>query len=167
MTKLRGTAAMPLDELAFSLDKAMNNTSLVTLLMFRDTYLLFPGDAQYGNWRWWLENENADDILARINFYKVSHHGSVNATPKDAVEKMSVGNFGAMVSTQSSPWESIPKPELMTALSDCATNRIVRSDWLHIADAPDPLNSAEPIQPKQLPPGFSKGALWFDYSVEL
>ena len=89
-----------LDGLAFALDKAVNNTSLVALFAFRGQTLLFPGDAQYGNWASWLEQDGSADILSSVNFLKVAHHGSVNATPTDALEKMSTGKFAAMVSTR-------------------------------------------------------------------
>ena len=98
-------SSFPLDALAFALDQARNNESLITLFIFREKYLLFTGVAQYGNWRWWLENEESDNILSKIDFFKIAHHGSHNATPKSALEKMSDGKFAAMVSTQSKPWE--------------------------------------------------------------
>src|SRR4030095_14701824 len=96
-----------LNGLAFALDQAKNNTSLATLLTFRGQHLLFPGDAQYGNWKFWLDQDDAEALLSSITFFKVAHHGSHNATPKDALERMKTGNFAAMVSTQSVPWESI------------------------------------------------------------
>lgn len=156
-----------LDALAFALDQAKNNTSLVTLFVFRGQYLLFPGDAQYGSWKWWLEREEAEDILPRINFLKVAHHGSHNAMPKSALERMSEGGFAAMVSTQSSPWDSIPRAPLMERLSERAKKRVVRSDWLKIANTPAPLKGAAPPKPARLPAGFSKGAFWYDYLIPL
>jgi hypothetical protein len=69
-----------------SLDDALNNTSLILLFKIGDKLLVFPGDAQLENWRYALrENDRADAIradLARASFYKVGHHGSLNATPK-------------------------------------------------------------------------------------
>src|SRR5262249_35208279 len=62
-----------LDSLAFALDNAMNNTSLVTLFAFRGQTLLFPGDAQYGNWQAWLDQDGSADILSSIKFLKVAH----------------------------------------------------------------------------------------------
>lgn len=153
-----------LDDLAFALDQAMNNTSLVTLLTFHGQHLLFPGDAQYGNWRWWLEHEQADQILSQVSFYKVSHHGSLNATPRGALEKMSTGQFAAMVSTQSTPWPSIPRPGLMKALTQQTAGKVVRSDWLPIPQAPKPSKAPAP---SHLPQGFSKGPFWYDYLVKL
>lgn len=164
--ELQELASSPLDSLAFAIDQARNNESVVALLIHRGQYLLFPGDAQYGNWRWWLENEQPDDILPQISFFKVSHHGSVNATPKGALEKMSEGKFAAMVSTQSSPWKSIPKVTLMERLNEKTASRIVRSDWLARPGAPEPLAGAVPALPSKLPKGFAEGPLWYDYLID-
>lgn len=152
-----------LEQLAFAIDQARNNESVVALLMFRGEYLLFPGDAQYGNWRWWLENAQPDEILPRIRFLKVAHHGSLNATPKSALEQMSEGAFAAMVSTQSVPWASIPREPLMTRLDQRTRKKIVRSDWLHVKGAPVPSRGATPPRPKRWPRGFAAGSLWIDY----
>jgi hypothetical protein len=69
-----------------SLDDALNNTSLILLFRIAGKVLVFPGDAQLENWRYALrENDRSDAIradLARASFYKVGHHGSLNATPK-------------------------------------------------------------------------------------
>jgi beta-lactamase superfamily II metal-dependent hydrolase len=165
--KLEEVANNPLDSLAFALDQARNNESVVALLIYKGQYLLFPGDAQYGNWRWWLENEQAEDVLPQISFFKVAHHGSLNATPKGALEKMSDGQFAAMVSTQSTPWKSIPKVPLMERLNQKTKQRIVRSDWLKLQGAPGPLAGALPAKPSTLPKGFSQGAFWYDYFIQL
>jgi hypothetical protein len=70
-----------------TLDSVMNNTSLILLFTIGDFRLLFPGDAQLENWRYALElAPNADSIrrrLADTRVYKVGHHGSLNATPKE------------------------------------------------------------------------------------
>ena len=64
------------DQVAFGLDRAINNTSLVCLFTYGDRSLLFPGDAHYGSWAAWLELDDAAAILAGLDFYKVSHHGA-------------------------------------------------------------------------------------------
>src|SRR5213076_1106827 len=112
--RLGATAA---ESLAFSLDQARNNTSIVALFTYRGQHLLFTGDAQYGNWQSWLQRPDAAAILGSVSFFKVGHHGSLNATPKDALEQMN-GQFAAMVSTQSVPWPSIPLAALMTRLGE-------------------------------------------------
>ena len=47
--------------------------------------LLFPGDAQIENWSYSFRPEAPPDLKAKLSaldFYKVGHHGSRNATPK-------------------------------------------------------------------------------------
>lgn len=166
--KLQNMSSSSINDVAFALDQARNNESLVTLFIFRNKYLLFTGDAQYGNWRGWLEDEkSSSDILSKINFFKIAHHGSHNATPKAALEKMSEGEFAAMVSTQSTPWKSIPRIPLMSRLHEKTKERIIRSDWLSIEGAPEPLPDTMPVQPSKLPEGFRKGDLWFDYIIKI
>lgn len=152
------------DGLAFTLDKAINNTSLVLLFTFRGQSLLFPGDAQYGNWQSWLEKDAAADILSRVTFLKVAHHGSHNATPRNALERMATGEFAAMMSTQNVPWKSIPRLPLVDRLMQQTKKRTVRSDSLPI--------KGKPKAPKgpaisKLPSGFSRGDFWYDYSIKL
>src|SRR5947208_188732 len=156
-------ASDSLDGLAFALDKAINNTSVVTLFAFRGQILLFPGDAQYGNWEAWLQQSDSADILSSVMFLKVAHHGSVNATPKDALEQMSPGKFAAMVSTQSTPWPSIPRGPLMDRLKQQTKNKTIRSDSLAIKDIKAPKG---PVVSK-LPSGFVKGDFWYDYFIKL
>jgi len=161
--KLINVANSSPEELAFALDQARNNESVVTFLTYRGKYLLFAGDAQYGNWRWWLDNEQPAQILPEVGFFKVAHHGSVNATPKDALEKMSDGGFAAMVSTQGTPWPSIPRVPLMERLDEKTQHRFVRSDWLAVKGAPTPAPGSAPPEPAKPPTGFAEGAFWFDY----
>jgi hypothetical protein len=66
-----------------ALDKAMNNTSVILLFELGDKRLLFPGDAQIENWEYALAQKKNKALLASINLYKVGHHGSLNATPKE------------------------------------------------------------------------------------
>jgi hypothetical protein len=65
-----------------ALDKAMNNTSVILLFEVGPHSLLFPGDAQYENWMYALAKPAIRARLARVELYKVGHHGSLNATPK-------------------------------------------------------------------------------------
>lgn len=157
-------ASPSLNSLAFALDQAKNNTSLVTLFSFRGQQLLFPGDAQWGNWKFWLDQDDADAILSGITFFKIGHHGSHNSTPRAALEKMSKGKFAAMVSTQSVPWESIPRMPLMDRLGELTKNRVVRSDSLPLAGM-----TGAPKGPAltEMPKGFVQGEFWYDYLVKL
>jgi hypothetical protein len=94
-------------EFALQLDSATNNTSLAFALEIGPPgvgqVLLFPGDAQVGNWQSWFgkvkvgkqllgkemvwtvgdKKITAEDLLRRTVLYKVGHHGSHNATLRD------------------------------------------------------------------------------------
>ena len=85
------------DSLALKLDSDTNNSSLVLAFELPDkdkSILLFPGDAQVGNWESWGDQlypkvpvegepqEAIEDILRRVLFYKVGHHASHNATAR-------------------------------------------------------------------------------------
>jgi hypothetical protein len=73
-------------EIVRALDDAMNNTSLILLFEVGGKKFLFPGDAQIENWSFALtqakDAEANRKLLAQTDFYKVGHHGSLNATPK-------------------------------------------------------------------------------------
>lgn len=113
---------------AVALDKAVNGTSLMLVLEVAGTYLLFPGDAQWGTWKAAMEDPEWKEILGRVSFYKIGHHGSHNATPKDFVEEIVQDGICVMASTLTRQiWPDIPKPQLLTRLA--AKNAdIARSD---------------------------------------
>jgi hypothetical protein len=79
-------SAQQLLEIVRVLDDQMNNTSLILLFEVGKKKLLFPGDAQIENWSWALQDApdaaSTRKLLADVDFYKVGHHGSRNATPK-------------------------------------------------------------------------------------
>lgn len=153
--------SLDLEAMAFALDSAVNNTSLVLLFAFRTKRLLFPGDAQYGNWKSWLDDPGSAEILPDVSFLKVSHHGSFNATPRQALEAMTTGAFASMASTQNTPWSTIPQPALMKRLDEKTKRRSVRSDSLPVAGAPKGPRLAT------LPAGFRRGPLWIDYVLHV
>jgi hypothetical protein len=98
-----------------------NNVSLVLAFDVpgSEKMLLFPGDAQVGNWLSWHTIHNwrfvdgsvpekapasndkqtlMDNLLSRVAFYKVGHHGSHNATiQKDGLEKMTRDDLVAFI----------------------------------------------------------------------
>jgi hypothetical protein len=65
------------------LDSFLNNTSLILLFEVNGKKFLFPGDAQLENWSWALSQKEIKSLLKDVTLYKVGHHGSRNATPKD------------------------------------------------------------------------------------
>jgi hypothetical protein len=84
--RLRMLSGQSLLEIVRQLDQQMNNTSLILLFELNGKKLLFPGDAQLENWSYALreadDHEDVCKMLAEVDFYKVGHHGSLNATPR-------------------------------------------------------------------------------------
>jgi hypothetical protein len=114
--------------LAAAIDEAVNNTSLILVFECGDLSLLFPGDAQWGAWNAALKNPMAREILSRTTLYKVGHHGSHNATPRELIETVISQQFLALLSTTSvKQWPKIPRAPLVAAIHDRG-NSLVRSD---------------------------------------
>ncbi|MBC7851078.1 MAG: hypothetical protein H7Y31_15150 [Chitinophagaceae bacterium] len=82
--------------LAMRYERSINNTSLALAIQFEETekVLLFPGDAEFGNWESWHDelewpvkingntiNKKAEYFLNKTVFYKVGHHFSHNGSP--------------------------------------------------------------------------------------
>lgn len=84
--RIANLSAEQLLEIVRVLDDQMNNTSVILLFEVGKKKLLFPGDAQVENWSWALQDspdhQRTRNLLAEVDFYKVGHHGSRNATPK-------------------------------------------------------------------------------------
>lgn len=84
--KLRAEGLHSTLRIVLTLDDALNNTSLILLIEAAGKKLLFPGDAQIENWSYSLSGPgSSEDLRAKLSaldFYKVGHHGSRNATPK-------------------------------------------------------------------------------------
>lgn len=174
---------------ADKVDGTLNNQSLVILFTCQGKKLLFVGDAQWGNWSYWLYGKKvrgkdpgilpkAKEILGSIDFYKVGHHGSTNANPIPAVAALNK-NCVSMCSTECNdenpdpkkakkrPYgditakSEVPRIDLMLAMEKQTKNRLVRSDWIEV-----PTAGASPEAKSQLaklPPNFSKGDLYVDY----
>jgi hypothetical protein len=84
--RLQRMTGQGLLEIVRQLDQQMNNTSLILLFEVKGRKLLFPGDAQLENWSYALRDAKnhaqIGALLADVDFYKVGHHGSLNATPR-------------------------------------------------------------------------------------
>jgi hypothetical protein len=74
--------ARELLQIVRTMDKALNNTSVILLFEIGGHKLLFPGDAQIENWQYALAQPGVLTDLADVELYKVGHHGSLNATPR-------------------------------------------------------------------------------------
>jgi glyoxylase-like metal-dependent hydrolase (beta-lactamase superfamily II) len=142
--------------LALQLDSDTNNTSLALAfeLGAGGRVLLFPGDAQVGNWlswgelAWELEERGAKraltsaDLLARTSLYKVGHHASHNATLREhGLELMTSPDLVAMIPVHrptalKKKW-NMPFPPLLARLEERTGGRILDAELglLHDDDA--------------------------------
>jgi hypothetical protein len=168
--------------LALALDSDTNNTSLV--LAFELTpggdVLLFPGDAQVGNWLSWellewqvadaggTRTVKSDDLLARTVLYKVGHHGSHNATLREkGLELMASGELAAMipvnrVTAQKMEW-LMPFAPLLSRLVEKTHGRVMDAERGLDDAAPKDLGDAawsDFIARTDVQPG------WIDYTLE-
>jgi beta-lactamase superfamily II metal-dependent hydrolase len=129
-------------QLALDLDNDTNNTSLVLAIELPNgQFLLFPGDAQVGNWLSWdtYEWESRDkrplrlsQILEKTVFYKVAHHGSHNATLRAILERMSHRDLIAFIPVdegvaRTKRW-NMPFPPLLQRLQEITGGRVMRAD---------------------------------------
>lgn len=140
-------------ELALALDNATNNTSLALAIELVESgkVLLFPADAQVGNWlswkdcTWTLDDEQEDgkpkkikigSLLERTVLYKVGHHGSHNATLRDdGLELMSDPRLIALIPVvkavakrQGRHGWKMPFPSLETELKRRTRGRVISLD---------------------------------------
>ncbi len=129
-------------ELALQLDSSTNNTSLVLAIRLDDgDVLLFPADAQIGSWLSWQnlswtvdgKQLTGPDLLGRVVFYKVGHHGSHNATLKahglemmDSLQLAMIPVDEAMARKKN--WNRMPLKDLVTALQGKTHGAVVRAD---------------------------------------
>ena len=172
----------PAGALALQLDSDTNNTSLVLAFELVDSgqVLLFPADAQVGNWlswegiEWTLEENGKSrkvtsaDLLARTVFYKIGHHGSHNATLREkGLELMTNGNLVAMLpldrnTAKKMEW-NMPFPSLYERLHERCKGRILD------------LELGMPAKPDSMPQeewAFFQGRVevnddWIDYKLPL
>lgn len=142
------------ESLAMKIDGDVNNTSLALAIEVsgRDV-LLFPADAQVGNWLSWHDRTypakpadkstptvTAEDLLRRTVLYKVGHHGSHNATARaKGLELMTSPDLVAMIpvvksiaaeqKTSSNPegW-AMPYGDLDKRLREKTRERIIQGD---------------------------------------
>lgn len=150
-------------DLALRLDQSTNNTSLALAIELVESgrVLLFPGDAQVGNWLSWMDlsweapgpdgamqTVQGGDLVARTALYKVGHHGSHNATLREkGLERMQDPQLVAMLPVQRTMAErqdwSMPFPQLYQRLLEKTRGRLLRLD--------DGVPTAAPIAENGLP----------------
>lgn len=146
-------------ELAAKLDDFRNNTSLAIAIerTADGKVLLFPADAQEGNWLSWHDEPmkwkassggaavTAADLLERTVFYKVGHHSSHNATAKGKGLEIMRKNkqltafipVDRAIALRRSPpgsWR-MPAFELYRSLLEACDGRVARADLGWAAEA--------------------------------
>jgi hypothetical protein len=127
--------------------------------------LLFPADAQLGNWLSWqklafkvrqpngeVEDVTAADLLGRAVFYKVGHHASHNGTASaQGLELMASEELIAAIPVdravaikKSPPWW-MPAEALYKRLLEKTRGRVLRSDlgWPDDEDRPSTISKAK------------------------
>jgi len=128
--------------LAMQMDSDTNNTSLALAIEFAGSgkVLLFPGDAQVGNWLSWHDQSwtvkdgnktkavKAADLLNKTVFYKVGHHSSHNATLKEkGLEMMTDPDLVAFVPEKNDQYNGIPYKPLLESLRKKTKGRLIYS----------------------------------------
>lgn len=127
--------------------KVCNNTSVILLIEWKGKRLLFVGDAEWdgaykegkGNCAWnVMWNLRKEKLKGPLAFYKIGHHGSVNATPwgmtaaaskgeplaiLDAIlPERSKAKAKAIVSTRRGNYETIPRTDLLAEIGRRVSN---------------------------------------------
>jgi hypothetical protein len=128
--------------------KVCNNTSVVLLIEWKGKRLLFVGDAEWdgaykegtkANCSWnVMWNLRKNQLKGPLAFYKIGHHGSVNATPWGQTPAASQGEplaildailpvnlksgAKAVVSTRRGNYETIPRTDLLAEIGKRVSN---------------------------------------------
>lgn len=177
------------ETLALNLDSHTNNTCLVLAFEFADTgeVMLFPADAQVGNWlswqslRWTIKTAtgtqevSAPELLSRTVFYKVGHHGSHNATLRTlGLEQMTSEELVAFIpvckeEARKNRWMGMPFNPLVKQLDEKTHGRLLVAD--EAAPHGDQLNKLSASAIKRFEralktpepsPDDPDGKLWFE-----
>lgn len=176
-------------DLALNLDQDTNNTSLVLAFELSPggDVLLFPGDAQVGNWLSWFtlqfsvtdagqaqtRSVDARALLARTAVYKVGHHGSHNATLKaQGLELMIHPNLVALIPvdeqfarTRGKKGWAMPYPEMYDELLRRTSLRVLRADQ-PLAERPvGPSPAAADAQWTAFEQRVTETPLYFEYRL--
>ena len=139
------------NSLAFALDDTtiQNNVSVVLLIEWKKKRLLFVGDAEWhdefedgkknGSWNV-MWNQRKKQLSKPIDFLKVGHHGSINATPwnRDGDDDHEMNELfntilplpkrgkkptaKCVVSTKRKQYDTIPDAQLLTEIAKRVNN---------------------------------------------
>jgi hypothetical protein len=174
-------------ELALHLDSYTNNTcfALAIELGKEGKVLLFPGDAQVGNWLSWNDlswkvtdkdgtkrTVKIDDLLSRTVLYKVGHHGSHNATLRaKGLEKMTSEELVSMIpvhrkTAEAQKWE-FPYSPLWEELKTRCLGRVLLADAADMKEIENDLNgSLSNDEIKKFDDSTVYDPLFIEYAIE-
>jgi hypothetical protein len=150
------------ESLALKIDGDVNNTSVAVAIEGpAGDVLLFPADAQVGNWLSWHDQDyphpaesgspskTATELLSRVILYKVGHHASHNATAREkGLELMTNPDLVAMIpvveavareqvtKSNKEGW-AMPYGDLYSRLRTKTANRLLRGDGDPAVEAGD------------------------------
>jgi len=177
--RIDGAWAMAAEELALWMDGHTNNTSLVLAIQLPRTgkVLLFAGDAQAGNWRSWHDKAfesggralTTKELLAKTVLYKVSHHGSYNATLNQlGLELMTHPELTAMLPLFMDPlgnrWK-MPANELYLSLLERTRGRVIWADPNPPAGLMPKATSVSAAEWKRFQKAVKSDDLFVEYTV--
>lgn len=119
-------------------NSSINNTSIVFCVEWHGNRLLFTGDAEEQSWQTMKQN----NVLQKVDFLKVSHHGSHNGTPDPEILDIILppdskeGRF-AVVSTAENVYDTVPDDETLRNIDErCEelyqTNKITPGEFKDI-----------------------------------
>jgi hypothetical protein len=130
-------------ELALQMDSYTNNTSLALAIELQNgDVLLFPGDAQVGNWQSWHEvcwekpGVVTGHLLDRVILYKAGHHASHNGTLREGglalmnnlqTVLIPTDEKFALTRNPAGSWQ-MPAKALFSALDEKSGHHVERSD---------------------------------------
>ncbi len=175
--KLRSRMSSNALALAEMTGKIENNLSVVLLLEWHGKRLLFPGDAEWkasykgavkagscnGAWNV-MWSEKSEELSVPMDFLKVGHHGSENATPYMPIQEnkpehpinqvleamLPIDRKGEAVTVVSTKrgnrYPSIPDGELLKELAKRVSN--VRNDYIETSASPKAVDDNTP-QPQR------------------
>jgi hypothetical protein len=170
------------DQLSLQLDSDTNNTSLALAFELPSRrVLLFPGDAQVGNWlsweslKWRVAAETGTrtigsaDLLECTVLYKVGHHGSHNATLREkGLELMTSNELTALIPVRRATAEKkhwkMPFPSLYNRLLERTKGRVLDPDNGIPANKPATTSDAEW---RDFVDRTEQSELWIDHWVKL
>ena len=176
---------MAAEELALDLDNHTNNTCLALAFELSPggKVLLFPADAQVGNWlswqqvRWQIKEGSATrevtgpQLLGQTVFYKVGHHGSHNATLRElGLEQMTSPDLVAFLpvfaeQARSSGWKEMPFEPLVGRLAESTKGRMVFSDDERGAPDAKALHKLPDAQRQRFLADLHIDTLYYEYRI--